>query len=464
MPDTDNTPQSDPEVSALMYAPVLIGGGRVAVLGTPDDEELKLINKFAPSPLVRDGVFIVPGIASTDAVDSYFTHMDEKTSLRNFVKDLRGGAALLDSHNAYRLPIGASYFGELQDIPDGVVEGVAATKGVAARFYMLRDHNVPGSGNTEDYIKGIQGGTIRRLSIGFGGPNMRIVCDEDGLDIWDWDSPHWPGEVLPDGRTVTYTVFDANLYETSMVYKNATPGALIARYQHLILDRRIAPGAANLLEQRTGVRFQRPPSQITYSARAGKGSDVARLTLAEVLAAVPQTRAGAAISSANRKKLDDMATRAEVAGADVQAIAGELAQFIADNSATDGGTNATITPEQRSVIAVLPADLTPDTARALVRDAEAGRQYRKSVIDEVIRARSAAQEGGMTADAQARFRRLLDGQDFEDLEGLYELWSGKRAAVLVPGRLTPQPLREAPDGDQGNGGEPRSIGGLREVG
>lgn len=446
------------EPNGLMFAPLAII--RAPQLGPPDDQELALINKLAPTPLNRDDVYVVPGVASTNAPDTYYTHMDEKTSMQNFVKDLKGGAAFLDSHNSYRLPVGASYFGEIRDVEGGKAEGVDATREVAARFYLLRNHNVPGSGNTDDYIKGIQGGTIRRLSIGFGGPKMRIVCDEDGLDLWDWDSDHYPGEVLADGRTVLYTVYDAQLYETSMVYKNATPGALIQRCQELISDRRIPASAIQALEQRMGARFARPEFRAFIGGTTGKREDTMPVTITQVLAEM-NTRAGAALSAANKTKISDLATRASDAGTSAQSVADELLAMVADSS----GDNANAaTSEQRAVLAVLGTEYaTADTVRALVRDAEAGKAHRKTIIEETIRARSAAQNG-MDAEATAKFRRVLESQDFDDLIGLCEAWGGKRSGVLQSGRVVPvAELREVKNGAGDQGGNEREGGELYEM-
>lgn len=251
----------------ILYAPVYIraalaGGAR---MGEPTDEELTLINRVSPTKLKRAAVFSFPGIASTNALDTYFTHMRE-SSLRRIAKSLMDGSALLDSHDVYRLPIGSSYYGEVQGVPGGMVEGVPATMQVPARFYMLRNLDVPGSGNTDSYIAGITAGMTRKLSIGFGGADMRITCDQDGSDLYDWDSDMWPGKLLDDGSRATYGVDDADHYETSLVYKNATPGAIIRtpgpivqRWQALFTEGRIKPAEAARLEQRTGFRFADPP-------------------------------------------------------------------------------------------------------------------------------------------------------------------------------------------------------------
>ncbi len=236
----------------LFHAPVTLN--RAAPFGKPSRADLERINTIAARELRADEVFMLSGTPSTNARDAYFTYMHD-SSFRRFVRDLNSGSAFLDSHDSSRLPIGASFYGAIEDIPEGKAEGVEANRRIDAKWYMLRNHNVPGSGNTNDYIAGIEAGVIGNLSIGFGGPDMRIICDEDGRDLNDYESPYYPGQILEDGRTVLYAVHDANIYETSAVYKNATPGALIDRWQELINDRRIPAKDIERLSRVTHHRF-----------------------------------------------------------------------------------------------------------------------------------------------------------------------------------------------------------------
>lgn len=444
-----------PEYDGLIYAPLTVV--RSPQLGTPDDEELKLINKIAPEPQTRDGVFVVPGTASTNALDSYWTRMDPKSSLPNFVRDLRAGAGLMDSHDTYRLPVGMSYHAELLPVEGGKAEGAEATDQVFGRWYVLRNHDVPGSGNTESYIRGIQGGTIRKLSIGFGGSEMTITCDEDGRDIWDWDSPYWPGQVLDDGRRVTYTVRDARLYETSMVYKNATPGALIARMQTLISERRINSAEAYRLARATGHRFDVPAPQHFMGGNLPLGRDAPMAIEARTLLTNLLTRKGAELSAKNRATLEDLAKRAGDSATNVQDIADELAALI--TPADDTGNNAALTADQRAAIVALGEDANPARITELRRNAEAGKKYRDNVIGAIVTARTAAALGAdgqttMNQERQEAIRASLALQPIDDLEELAQLWDSKRADKFVGGPLLrfsnpPEGTRNPADEDDG---------------
>jgi hypothetical protein len=241
--------------AARLYAPMT---RLVDTTSRVTDADLARINReFAHVPLSAEDVFVFRAIISTDAVDSYFTHMDPKTSLRNFAEDADAGCPLLDSHDMWRLPIGQSFTGAVQPVPGGLAEGVPATRQVLCGYYLLRGHTVAGQA-VDDYIRGIQGGTYRRMSVGFGGPDCQIVCDIDGSDIFDWDSDYYPGQRLKDGRVVTYTVTDARKLESSLVYNNSTPGALVQRVAELAARRKVAPADAARLGERWGVRFDGP--------------------------------------------------------------------------------------------------------------------------------------------------------------------------------------------------------------
>lgn len=436
MPELD----TQDHASGLWHAPISIVRSQ---MGTPDDSLLALINKIAPVSLKRDDVFVVPGIPSTTAADTYYTHMDRKTSLTRFAKQLRAGTSFLDSHDIYRLPIGSSFWGEVRDVEGGKVEGVDAEAEVFALWYMVRGHNVPGSGNTDDYIRGIESGITRKLSIGFGGPEMRIVCDEDGTDLWDWDSPFWPGKRLEDGRTTLYTVYDADLFETSQVYKNATPGALIQRWQALITDRRINPAEAERLSRMAGVRFDIPARQFIGGTAFGSGSEGVRemSKLIQALQLLPQTRAGKTLSAKNLETVQGWQSRAADQGVTASQLADDIAGFLAElEGDTTGGSNM---PEQaRAAVGILGENATPDKVRELLRHAEDGKAARAALVDRAVQVRTAIAGGSMTQEAQDKYRATLGKLDYAEIEDAINAMGGERKAQGNPGRNI-TPLRRA---------------------
>lgn len=400
------------------YMPVRILGRR---MGPPSDPDLTIINaRFAAEPQTADDLFSFDAIASSDAYDDYSTRMDPETTLPNYEVDLASGAALLDSHDNYKLPFGSSFRAELQPVPDGVLEGVPATLQVFAGYYMLRNHIVNGK-STEDYRKGIIGGTLRKMSIGFSGSDIRYICDIDGSDLFDWKSDYYPGMRLPDGTIVTYTIKNARAAETSIVFKNGSPGALIQRVQQLVDQRSIPPGELARIEQSWGVRFAGKPTQF-FSNGGVQTMDEKQIRafMDSVL-----NRAGKKLSAATRDKLSSAMKTME----DAAAVLAGLLEEVED--ADD---------ESRSIRTEL-GDLANVTGvRQLKAQAAAGEAYTKRMIDETITAKTAVMGDAFTKEKADAYRQRLERMattDFAFIEDEHANWTAQRKTVLKPGRQVP---------------------------
>ena len=200
----------------------------------------------------RDANF--EGVISTNALDSYYSHMGEST-LKNFAKDASAGVRVLDSHDHMKLPIGGSLNGKY-DKESGTV---------TSKFYIQKGLSTPLSsyGNTDDFIAAADRGTVKDLSVGF--YDHREVCDHCGTEMkgfWFWvsdENGHYPGQKIfvdesgketnpedaPDKKliekTITTTIEDGRLAEFSLVTMGATPGAeilqkAIAKYEEGSLE------------------------------------------------------------------------------------------------------------------------------------------------------------------------------------------------------------------------------------
>lgn len=91
--------------------------------------------------------------------------------------------------------------------------------------------------STDEFHKGIDGGTLKDVSIGLNG-GLRI-CDVCARELGDKDCPHAPATkngLTPEqmeaqtargvtGGKASYTVVDGQPYEVSAVFKGAVPGA-----------------------------------------------------------------------------------------------------------------------------------------------------------------------------------------------------------------------------------------------
>lgn len=399
----------------LHYRQVRILGRR---MGAPADPDLAIINgRFAAEPLTADDLFTFDAIASSDAYDDYYTRMDPETTLPNYEVDLAAGQALLDSHDNYRLPFGSSFRAQLQPVPDGLLEGVPASVQLFAGYYMLRNHVVNGK-STEDYRTGILGGTLRKMSIGFKGNDVRYICDVDGSDLYDWKSDYYPGMRLPDGTIVTYTIKNARAAETSLVSANGSPGALIQRVQALIDQRQIPPSEITRLEGAWGVRFAGKPTQFfTNGGVQSMDEKQIRALLDGVL-----NRAGKKLSAATREKLSGAVKSAEELIATISELLAE-----AESDAEAGRAARTELGEQA----------TPDGIRTLRAQAKAGEAYTKRLIDETMAAKTAVLGDAFTADKAAAYRTRLErmaGSDFAFIEEEHASWSAQRKTTFRPGR------------------------------
>lgn len=444
----------------LNVAPVRVLLGQDAPV---QDDDLAIINqRFAAQPLAPSDVFVFRGVASTDAVDSYFTRPDPQTTLRNYAVDLAAGQALLDSHDIYRLPLGTSFRAETQPITSA--EGEPASTQVLTAYYLLRDHEVAGT-NTNHVIRGIMGGTYRKMSIGFGGPDMRFVSEVDGRDLWESD--FWPGQKLADGSRAVFKIVDGRALETSLVYKNAAPGALVQRVTDMAQQRHIPPADLAFLEQRWNVRFPHAPqlhvvpldvrtvteaNVVTVAAtrtephrdesptpqpappEAEGDQNVTADQIRSVLEHLQQ-RIGKTISAASRAKIEDAISRAgtlQTSAGEVHDGMGELVNVLEALLADDSERVA-----DRAVRAALGTDATVDTVTRLQAEAQAGRAYATQLIDETVQAKVAVLGDTFTPAKADVYRERLQraaGTDFAFIQDEHEAWAADRAAKYTAGR------------------------------
>lgn len=189
----------------------------------PSDDLQRIKSNLSPSSsYLGDDVFVWEAEISSDRLDAYFTHMCP-SSLQNFVGDLKKGVSFQDSHARNRLGYGQSLNGEYLNVPTARIIGT---------FYTVPGikFNANSFQSTDDFIRAVQAGIVRDVSIGFyGGVYICDLCLAPYLNC-----SHWAGmEYERDGDRVVCTVAieNANLAEVSVVYDGATPGAVILKAQ-----------------------------------------------------------------------------------------------------------------------------------------------------------------------------------------------------------------------------------------
>ena len=197
-------------------------------------------------------------IPSSDGLDFYFTRQDPDSSLKNFVRNLKAGQSLLGSHNINTFAYGLSYDAALEDADKDAAyyeatfyskhakPDLATSKIVTSKSYMIRGTELNGQ-KTDDLIRGMDAGIIRKISISFSVGQYK--CGIDGRDMlagWgEQQTPivpengcrHFPGvEYKSDGLAWAW-MRDGDLLEQSLVYKNASPSAMLIRKAETMAQR-----------------------------------------------------------------------------------------------------------------------------------------------------------------------------------------------------------------------------------
>ena len=199
---------------------------------------------------------------SNDLLDSYHSYMDEST-LKNFRDDSKAGVAFLEGHNNRLVNYGRTFGGRIQNLED--------RKRVITDIYTIRDINFSGNmsfASTNDFIRAVEKNLVNDVSVGFyGGEFICDLCDRELFDFWAWIMDdreteyceHIPGATYEneDGKkeVATYTIYNANLSEVSVVYDGATPEAQITKkaralYEGGALDRKAIYGINDLYNLR----------------------------------------------------------------------------------------------------------------------------------------------------------------------------------------------------------------------
>lgn len=223
-------------------------------------EALDRINKLLGRerrPLSESDVYLVyPELANTNFIADRWFFLDPST-LRNFAREAQDGFAFMNSHRTggmsvpAELPYGRTFAGRFEQLVDP--EGRTFGRTLIGA-YMLRGAKPNGDAgpSTDEIFRGIDGGTIVDVSVGFYGGTK--VCDVCGAELGafdpetgDYACPHVPGthrrmtadeadaqktRGVPGGEA-TYSVVDAHAGEFSAVFDGAVPGAGFHKALHL---------------------------------------------------------------------------------------------------------------------------------------------------------------------------------------------------------------------------------------
>lgn len=430
---------------------------RAAVVGLADGDYMTRINQLATVDLQPTDVATFRGIVSRREVDTFGTVMEPPT-LSNYAADYKRGLSLLDSHNHKALPIGRSFDATLRDVPQERNILGDPMQEVAVNYYIQRGVALPTNQRTDDFIKLIEGGTIRDLSIGFDySVGNCSICGKNQLDY----KANCRHAVLAeyDGKTCYQRVMNGHAMESSLVWSASCPKSYIERAQALQRSgdlsapqiRQLEDRYHELINPRYGATNRSTNMANSDATEPTETTTETTTTINPVKALVQSTftRAGAEISAANKtkiqaaiSKLDDVETALDEAenillaliGAAQESEAAEMGRFKqeVETRAVELTTAQAQLAEARAIVTALGDDANPDAVTRLKAQASDGRAYRAAKIN----AARTAYTQATSQDSEA-MSSLFEQATIEQLEQLTSTWQGQSRATFsdVDGRV-----------------------------
>ena len=207
---------------------------------------------------------------SNASVDTYYTRMDPKTTLRTFAKTVGGdkGVPILVNHGGGLFGGG----GDPNNLPIGrSIDGVFRNEAVRSRFYIQQDID-----EGVAVSKRIAGGSMTDVSVRTRGGEMRCeFCEEQmrgGFFFFGDSNGHYPGkQILVDkqGREtkdpkeavrqerIIGRIENADISEYSPVWSGATPGAeIIEKARSLDRNGELTEDQINFISHRFNINMR----------------------------------------------------------------------------------------------------------------------------------------------------------------------------------------------------------------
>ncbi|HHX61004.1 MAG TPA: hypothetical protein GX707_09885 [Epulopiscium sp.] len=211
--------------------------------GVATDEQLSKINKLAKRTLGKDEVFVFGGKSAGDLmIPGRHTRLSQEL-LQVMVDDAKKGVSFMLNHNwssggIQGIPYGKVFDGRI--IPSSA-EG--ETVEMHLDKFIFRDDEVTDGVSANSLIKRIETGILSDTSIGFS--TDRMTCSICNMNYWSRDCSHYRGGTytMEDGSKKTCFVtamspsviipYNNNaLFEESIVWDGAYPGAIVTQSKH----------------------------------------------------------------------------------------------------------------------------------------------------------------------------------------------------------------------------------------
>jgi hypothetical protein len=211
--------------------------------GVPTEAQLAKINKLAKRTLSLDEVFVFSGKSAGDLMIPGRYMRLSKELLQVMATDAQKGVSFMLNHNWSSFGVQAVPYGK---VFDGVIESSTEegeTVSLSLSKYIVRDSEVVDGVSADNLIKKIETGVLSDTSIGWGTDTM--VCSICGMNYYGGECSHWKGRTyeMADGSQKLCTVtamppsiiipYNNNaLYEESIVWDGAYPGAIVTQSKH----------------------------------------------------------------------------------------------------------------------------------------------------------------------------------------------------------------------------------------
>jgi hypothetical protein len=435
--------------------------------------------------------------ASNDRIDSYFTHM-LPSSLQNYAKDADEGVQFQVSHNG-----SGSMFGGGGEVGFGrSLRGKFSGRTSGDPQTIIDFYTVPGltCGNmtSDQFIKGARTGIYSDVSIGFmPGEFICDICGNDMLKRWtlDWDDPERCGHYLgmwyeiegdKKGRKVQCTagVDHARLNEVSVVYDGATPGAGILAVD--IARMAVLTGELNLrdvevLEQLYRVAIPRPSQIFVPGGTEGAMGKARGFATSDTTTDESKTPPGTeeVVQPTERGAADPAqtqnpsATRAQDDPQETVIAEDDDEEETEEEENERGDPMAALRAKYEGTAIRLGAETPIRTIEILAdevlrlrkdkkrleKDAEDGRAFRESVLQELDASVVRAFGADGAEERKARHRRMVAGEGITEIRAMIaDLEDTAKTRLGGGGRSTKEVLDDGTEREETNADKRRVRG------
>lgn len=424
--------------------------------GVATEDQLAKINKLAKRTLSADEVFVFSGKSAGDLmIPGRYMKLSPEI-LKVMADDAKKGVSFMLNHNW-------SNWGGIQAVPygkvfDGAIEQSTEegeTVSLSLSKYIVRDSEVVDGVSADALIKKIETGVLSDTSIGWGTDTM--VCSICANNYYSRECSHWRGVKyeMGDGTQKVCTVtamppsviipYNNNvLFEESIVWDGAYPGAIVAQSKHgdvietptgnftVIQDKEELPegtlfhGYYHNGDIVTMVKKSEHKKVINVPITQGQIHGEAIKTVLETIEKGDENK----MNENLKKMLEAFGIKIEE-GKTVEELCNQLADAYAAIPAVEpkeGETASYMTQEQATE--QLGAELTADAVLSLAKE---GQEYRKQLTEDALAMGVRAMGNEFTKET---WEQTLASMGTKNIKDIMKTWETQANASIPAGRKT----------------------------